>query len=189
MAIAMRIDDTRNDYIDTRDDYIDRAINYENFLAVLTRHHMSGAPVHVVPIANEIGLEVYRIKTLPQGYSGMIRREEGDRYAIYVNADHPESRRRFTIAHEIAHYVLHKNLIGDGIFDDALYRSGFSNKVEWEANSLAADILMPYELIQQAIESSGGKVNTSSLAAKFNVSEQAMSIRLAENASYEFSTA
>ena len=57
-------------------------------------------------------------------------------------------RRRFTIAHEIAHFLLHRDKIGDQLSDDAMYRSSLSSDDERAANRLAADILMPMGLIQ-----------------------------------------
>src|SRR3546814_15171584 len=71
-------------------------------------------------------------------------------FAIYVNGSHPRVRRRFSIAHEIAHFALHRNLIGDGVTDDAMYSSNLSSAVEVQANRLAADILMPWHLIREA---------------------------------------
>ena len=136
-------------------------------------------PVLLMPIANRLGIEVYNVRGWSDRLSGMIREdiEDGGEsgYAIYVNANHSETRRRFTIAHEIAHYVLHKNLIRDGIVDDTLYRSGLSNLIEMEANRFAAEILMPTHLIRAAIRK---EFSISKLAKQFNVSNEAMAIRL-----------
>lgn len=146
----------------------------------LISRHQATAPVQVVPIAEELGLQVYRADDWPDGLSGMILRDADlggpSGYAIVVNQRHHERRRRFTIAHEIAHFVLHKDLIGDCIQDDALYRSGLSNRIESQANKLAADILMPWHLINDAINS--GVDDVERLAEMFNVSKSAMSIRL-----------
>jgi len=97
-------------------------------------------------------------------------------FAIYVNAAHPLVRRRFTIAHEIAHYILHENLIGDGIAEDALLRAGLSNAVERQANAMAADILMPWHLIKDLQEN--GIETIDGLATILQVSKDAMSYRL-----------
>lgn len=142
------------------------------------KRHQGKAPVPVIRIAHALGLQVYRASRWPNGLSGMIKRieDEGQEYNIYVNASHPETRRRFTIAHEIAHYILHRDSIGDGITDDALYRSGLSNRLEAQANRLAADILMPWTLLDPIIDE--GNTDIPDLARIFNVSESAMSIRL-----------
>jgi len=154
-------------------------LTIRDYDAIILRHQ-SEAPVHVVPIARDMGLEVYRVTNWPDDISGMIKRD-GARggesgYAIFVNARHSETRRRFTIAHEIAHFALHGDLIGDGLEDDALYRSGLSGTIETQANKYAADILMPWKLINEAV--SRGHDSVADLARLFNVSPAAMSIRL-----------
>jgi Zn-dependent peptidase ImmA (M78 family) len=134
-------------------------------------------PMNVVGLANQLGIRVYDA-AWPNNISGKIQkdREKGGSsgFAIFVNKEHPATRKRFTIAHEIAHYVLHEDQIGDGVFDDALYRSGLSNKTEQQANGLAADILMPWIQLNKHIDKS-----LPELAAMFNVSEEAMKHRLA----------
>ena len=138
------------------------------------------APVQTVPIAKRLGLKVYRSKpnVWPSDLSGLLRKAPDDpkKFNIYVNGDHHVHRRRFTIAHEIAHFVLHRDLIGRGISDDALYRSGLNNSVEAQANRLAADILMPWHLIDPYIENGISDIGV--LADTFKVSKSAMSIRM-----------
>jgi Zn-dependent peptidase ImmA (M78 family) len=142
--------------------------------------HQQAAPVQTIDIAEALGIKVYKVDNWPENLSAMIRKDE-DRggesgYAIYVNGKHPRVRRRFSIAHEIAHFALHKSLIGDGITDDALYRSNMSNAVEAQANRMAADILMPWHLIRQATDAGINTVET--LAKHFDVSKSTMSIQL-----------
>jgi Zn-dependent peptidase ImmA (M78 family) len=139
----------------------------------------SNLPIQTVPLAIDLGIRVYKADW-PNTISGKIQFNEdrgGDSgFAIFVNGDHPRVRRRFTIAHEIAHYILHEPEIGDGLIDDALYRSGLSSRMESQANQLAADILMPWQYLREAHEFAGDDIP--SLAIQFDVSEQAMSIRL-----------
>ncbi|MEP2828674.1 ImmA/IrrE family metallo-endopeptidase [Parvibaculum sp.] len=150
----------------------------EEALTTIRRHQMT-APIQVIPIANALGLKVYYVDW-QDNMSGRIERNErlgGDSgYAIFVNKNHPPNRRRFTIAHEIAHFVLHRDQIGDGVYDDAMYRSGLPQRTEFEANRLAADILMPWHLINEATED--GLSTVEGLAKKFEVSNSSMSIRL-----------
>jgi Zn-dependent peptidase ImmA (M78 family) len=150
-------------------------------MAVIKKHQQAGAPVNVVSIARELGLYVWKIDTLPAHVSGMIKKEvegvEKGKYSIYVNSAHSTVRRRFTIAHEMAHFILHFEDVGDGIFDDALYRSGLSSEKELEANSLAVSILMPWELLSEEIAKLG-TTNVNVLAERFQVSKQAVAIRL-----------
>ena len=147
--------------------------------AIRDHQDQNGYPVHVIPLAEALGINVYYVDW-EDSMSGKIERDSeraGESgYAIFVNKNHHPNRRRFTIAHEIAHFVLHQDQIGDGIFDDAMYRSGLPQKAEFEANRLAADILMPWHLLSKAMDAPGYTVE--SLADLFQVSKSAMSIRL-----------
>lgn len=141
--------------------------------------HQKIAPINVVELAHELGINVYKA-TDSNNLAGKIVKDHerggSSGYAIFVNSNDSGRRQRFTIAHEIAHFILHKTEIGDGIVEDALYRSGLSNRQEAQANKLAADILMPLHLINQAMN--GGANTIRDLADIFQVSEGAMSIRL-----------
>lgn len=99
-------------------------------------------------------------------------------YTIHVNIEDSPPRQRFTIAHEIAHYILHRDLIGDGITDDPLYRSSLGQWYERQANKMAADILMPHQLVRSVYR--GGVRGLAPLARAFDVSMDAMRIRLQE---------
>ena len=151
--------------------------SHEQILDLL-RKHQGTPPVNVVAIAHDLEINVY--KALGEGLSGMIVKNTSQGgasgYAIFVNKEDPPPRQRFTIAHEIAHFILHQEAIGDGIVDDALYRSGLSNKQEIEANKFAAEILMPWHLINKAMNENINSIKD--LATIFQVSESAMSIRL-----------
>ncbi len=141
--------------------------------------HQTNAPVDVVKIAYDFMINLYTAKE-KKSLSGKIVKdpelggESG--YAIFVNAADSPLRQRFTIAHELSHFLLHKEVIGDGIVEDALYRSGLTNKQETEANKLAADILMPWRLIKAVMDS--GIKTIPEFAEIFQVSESAMSIRM-----------
>ena len=148
----------------------------------IIRKHQKSTPVPVIKIAHELGCRVYRAKGWPDNLSGKVKPipedGEGGHFAIYANAAHAKTRRRFTIAHEIAHCILHGDEIGDGISEDALYRSGLTNKQETEANRLAADILIPWHLLKKAIEKGTPPITIPALAETFRVSKSAMSVRL-----------
>lgn len=107
----------------------------------------------VYRLARALGLEIRDIK-LPDYVSGKIEKDwRSGSFVISINDSHPLTRRRFTVAHEIAHFVLHQDLIGDGIVDDALYRSSKGNEIERQANAYAATILMPAPLVRARFNS------------------------------------
>ncbi len=152
---------------------------YPEQLDIIQRHQ-TAAPVQTVALADDLGLKVWHVPNWPDDLSGKIVKsaEQGGAsgYAIYVNKGHHVNRRRFTTAHEIAHFILHRQFIGDGIVDDGLYRSRLSNSMEVQANKMAADILMPRFLINQHM--ANGVNSVSELARIFQVSESAMSYRV-----------
>lgn len=133
----------------------------------------------VVEIARDLGIKVFETQSWPDDVSAMIRRDAqggSSGFAIYVNGNHARTRKRFSIAHELAHFALHRHLIGDGVTDDALYRSKLSSSVEVQANRMAADILMPWHLINEAV--AAGITTVEALARHFDVSKSTMSIQL-----------
>lgn len=156
-----------------------KKLTFSECLNVL-RRHQEKAPIETIPLAHDLGMNVYKVNDWDDNISGKIQKDDDlggeSGYAIFVNGRHPEQRRRFTIAHEIAHFILHAHMIGDGIFDDALYRSNKSHYIEVEANQMAADILMPLPLIREKMIE--GINSPAELAKIFNVSDKAMEIRM-----------
>ena|ERR1700722_13363927 len=146
--------------------------------AIVAKFHET-PPVRVVDIAVSLGLAVWEVD-LPRDISGKIMKDSkhggNSGYSVLINSNDSLVRKRFTVGHEIGHFVLHRSQIGDGLVDDAMYRSGLSTWAEVQANKAAADILMPYSLIDKAVQS--GTKSIEDLAALFVVSRQAMAIRL-----------
>ena len=97
----------------------------------------------------------------------------GEGRAIEVRGGADERRRRFTIAHEIGHFVLHPERV-------APERGGLANmaggRLEREADLFAAELLMPEHLVRRAALEEGADPRR--LADRFEVSVQAMSVRL-----------
>lgn len=116
---------------------------------VITKYQVE-FPVAVGAIAKEFGIRVLK-STMPGSISGEIRETDGV-VTIKVNRHDVKERQRFTIAHEIAHFLLHRDRIAGGITDDVLYRSRLSDDLEREANRLAADIIMPIVLIDDLLK-------------------------------------
>ncbi len=145
-------------------------------------------PVPVIKLANALDIEVYETEDLDDHESGAIVRESGD-YVIYVNKKHPPERKRFTIAHEIAHFILHKEYVdkvgelvqqnkqpGFEILERNLQKDLTPNKREMEqaANKFAAGLLMPEKKFREVWENSN---NIEEIAGIFQVSTTAANIR------------
>jgi hypothetical protein len=81
------------------------------------------------------------------------------------------SRKRFTIAHELGHYILHTQL---GKIRPAIVTRLGSDRLEWEANWFAAGFLMPTTEFRRLL---GLRWNDAQLATHFDVSMAAVEIR------------
>lgn len=147
----------------------------------IVERHLASKPVPLGTMARDLGIEV-KVSSLQPGRSGLIERTENG-YRIKINRFETRERQRFTLAHEIAHYLLHQDLIDQSgeIVDNVLYRSGQSEQVEFEANRLAADLTMPDEPIQSDLKRLQVPITEDvidHLAREWQVSKAAMEIKL-----------
>ena len=104
--------------------------------------------------------------------------------SLLVNDPNANGRYRFTLAHELSHWRLHKHIYkGTGIAA-ATYGTDMQthNAIEWQANYLAKAILMPVSQVKRGFhgiaDTNQNKIIT--LAGVFEVSKQAMEYRLRE---------
>lgn len=137
-------------------------------------------PVKVGRIAAELGISV-RLSTLPANISGEIKEDDAGNVVIKVNRHDVKARQRFTIAHEISHYLLHRSLLKSGITDEVLYRSSDIDEVEKEANALAASIIMPtsaIKFLEQQFSDYKGEALYEKIADKLQVSTIALKIAI-----------
>lgn len=160
-------------------------------IKLLEEYGIKDRPVSVVEIAEKLGAKVIPSDPEDDDISGMIYHEDGNTI-IAVNKTHSPTRQRFTIAHEIGHLILHSELIhrvhvdkGKN-FRQKLYRDGRSkigeDILEIEANRFAAELLMPSFLLKKDVKNFYIDFNEepSEIAELYNVSPQAMSIKLME---------
>ena len=150
---------------------------------VLKKHHLNSIPINPVIIAKREGMAVNNAKFSDDSMAGMIARR-GDNITLLVNQSDPPYRKRFTIAHELGHHFLH--LMKDGEFVDGesnLFRQPKGDPTNWtpdqsaeyQANMFAAALLMPEDAVRETWAENG---SLEEMARQFNVSEQAMGIRL-----------
>lgn len=147
----------------------------------------------VKKVCNELGINLLEAEFTDSSISGIICKDKGnERYSIYVNKEHSIPRKRFTIRHELDHFISYKqnSLSKEGFeknngFKDQNniihYRSESHSKsycqIESEDNEIAAELLMPKFLIERYIEDNP-KCTIENIADSFYVSVAAMSVRL-----------
>jgi Zn-dependent peptidase ImmA (M78 family) len=160
--------------------------------AVLDAAGIKGPSINVEDVARALGITV-REESTTADVSGALFRRDG-RVVIGVNPHHVPNRRRFTIAHEIGHFVLHRD---DLHMDDTrayssepgithrLLRDQVSSMAtdpkEIEANRFAAALLMPVWMLKESLDSYESPLKQEDierLAGKYEVSFQAMAFRL-----------
>lgn len=152
--------------------------------------------IDVESISKQVGVNLHK-EQLDDQVSGMLVVKANAKHII-VNKLHHPNRQRFTVAHELGHLILHHKA-GDKVFLDtslSVYKragapghSTYSHpestttpEQEREANLFAASLLMPRDVLCGYIDEQGidldDEFDISRLASVFEVSEQAMYIRL-----------
>lgn len=143
--------------------------------------YLTENPVKLGAMAKALGLKVL-LSTLPRGTSGQIGQEDNI-FVIRINRHEAKRRQRFTLAHEIAHYLLHQDkiLATGGWSENVLLRSGQPAEIEYEANRLASDLIIPSAQLSKATKEYSGSITSEvieGLAHRFGVSIAAMEIKL-----------
>lgn len=110
--------------------------------------------------------------------SGSIRIRGDQDFDILLARHTGLTRDRFTVAHEIGHFVLHylwpkHRGILVGPVEAKRYGTG---RVEWEANWFAAGFLMPSSVFKQSFLKLDG--SQAGLAAEYRVSSEAVRVRI-----------
>lgn len=113
---------------------------------------------------------------LDRNISGFIERISGNEWAIYLNQWESKLRQNFTIAHELGHFIKHRDILLSGShIDQVLFRDTENSDIEMEASEFAANLLMPKNKFDEYIKN--GINNIEELSKKFGVSSAAIRYR------------
>lgn len=143
-------------------------------------------PIDIEFIAKSRGLKVVPYP-LDDDVSGVLA-IEGGQGTIGYNQKEPRTRKRFTIAHELGHFELHRQYSNLFVDKQFIYRSQTSGDtkeklvMEQEANLFASMILMPSDVLRREVEKMeidlGNEDGLRYLSKAFDVSISAMSVRI-----------
>ncbi len=145
------------------------------------------SPVDTYPdILKTIGAEILPLEVPSRKHlniSGVLLKGDNDNcpYIIGINYNKPDTHIRFTVAHEIGHIILnHLNRV-EILFETASNFNLNNNKynllqrLEWEANVFAAEVLVPTNKLKQLIVKN---LPPWQLAENFWVSQEVIFYRL-----------
>ena len=146
---------------------------------LLEKARVTKPPVDVTRLAELCGVMVL-YSDFPDSLSGLVFAHDAAA-VIGVNENHHANRQRFSLAHELGHYLLGHHQQSRG-YEDRFHIDttdgtppGFDWRAERAANDFAAEVLMPRRLISQAFKKND---DPGALAELFAVSELAMGYRL-----------
>lgn len=140
---------------------------------LLERSGSRGVPVNVAGLAEYLGLDVVE-EPMDDEMSGYLE-FRGGRWVAGLNIYHHPNRKRFTLAHEIAHFILHRDEKQRFVDEVFARRQGGADPKEREADTFAAEILMPESAFRSAI--TAGVKSVQELAARFSASTAAVQVR------------
>jgi hypothetical protein len=151
----------------------------------VTAYHQDPPPVDVNELANSLcqlrvreTADLSSVAGAPAGValSGMLLPARSE---IWVSQHEPWERRRFSIAHEVGHHILHA-ASGGAVFcragDLRPDPDSPEHLREREANRFAAELLMPADLVEREVNHHGP--DPLRLCEIFRVSDLAMGFRL-----------
>lgn len=129
---------------------------------------IEGAPVDLVRLARHVG--VGRIRELDIRLDGQLVELGDGSYEVILSRNAPQTRRRFTLAHEIGHLLVaaHENAsmsCGDGATEEL-------------CNRVAAELLMPGRFVHAAVAADLDVSGFRRLATQFQCSLEATGWRV-----------
>ncbi len=113
--------------------------------------------IDIIKLTLALGIKVYQVEEVEEGFNAKIALAEDDEsFEILVNANHSFNRQRFSIAHEIGHFVLHRPALEKRkeLHRLCSYADDLDSRMEQEADLLAEELLIPQKILEDRFLSS-----------------------------------
>ena len=122
------------------------------------------------------------VEIIGDAFEGMLARDPDDHavWGIAYNGKARGERQRFTIAHELGHFILHRSQKQSFNCDSQSVHTGIDGlrQIEREADEFASNLLMPGDLLREWISNQRIDLHVlSAIAKRFQVSFEALCIR------------
>ena len=175
MTLAVRL---RERFAATEDQSACERAVLRHFPQVATGQHC----VDVVELARNAGIHVTTADTV--AFDGALNWDDKGAATITVAANANSKRQRFTVAHELGHWILQRELNSEPV--GPLFRGVSENQSQVReeerlANLLAAELLMPSVSVRELLKNAGTDWSfIRQVAAIHNVSQMAAMRRIAD---------
>lgn len=156
----------------------------ENFLEKYYPSLVIPIPIEVI-VERDLNIQIIPIPGLRRTFhiDALITSDFNEIHVDETQMADYEQRYRFTLAHEVGHMILHKNIYNSlGIVNESTWRAAQSNMgnksidyLEYQANSFASYLLMPDSVLN---DYPPGVASLQDIADAFNVSLEAAEVRL-----------
>lgn len=154
-----------------------------DIIAIAKQNGLVTTPLDLSALCHVLGIGI-RYLPLENNISGKLYYDD-NRWVINVNSLHHPRRQRFTIAHELGHYFLHRNSM-ERYEDNTFHRGRNYSQIELEADNFAGALLMPAGEFRDYVCNKSNKIDD--IAEHFGTSSVAIKKRadVIRNGSYEF---
>ena len=116
-------------------------------------NNLKTKPINILELSTTLGIEVYNpyFSTKIEGWIEYNEKETV--FEIFLNPQYPAIKQRYTLAHEISHFLFHKDeIVKQGQLDRGYLAKGFFDVREWQANLFASELLIPTDMIEEDID-------------------------------------
>jgi len=150
---------------------------------LLRASNVRRAPVDLRAVVAQCGLKYEEVDYFPDDVDALIVTTEDGSVAV-VNKNQSITRRRFSLAHELGHFVLHRNgsVVEESVSIDSPptgdSEGGGTSIAEREANLFAGELLVPLELLKKNFRPG---MTAADVGAIFEVSESVAAIALSSH--------
>lgn len=135
---------------------------------------------NLVELAKALGVEVFESKFIKHdNINGFLEypKKSTESPKIFLNKERPAARKKFTLAHELGHYILHRDKKRKFRVDTVDYSiDDEETREETEANYFAASLLVPEEKLRSILALSKGNLDVA--AEYFGVSKPVIENRI-----------
>lgn len=123
----------------------------EQALILLEKLGLKEPPIDPFKIAKELGINIAFVDFKENDILGFYD-EEGSNKTIFIKKNDYYLRQRFTVGHELGHFILHREWAKSANYEMLRTDDGFNkNEIELEADAFAANLLVPKKFLEKYI--------------------------------------